>query len=335
MNTKEEVLAVIETLAKEHAITRDEVTRAYDQGANVVHREEAALSKKVGIAEVLSYIGGAIVFIGIVIFMGQNWSVLSFETKLLATLGAGIASYLVGVIIGRKEHLNGVSAAFHLIAALVLPTGIFVVFQEAGIDAGDSGVQTIISAILFAMYLASFGVFRKTIFALFSIIFGTWLFFALTSYLVSNNPYFNTEMFYEYRALAIGLTYLLFGYSFAKGSMTGLSGFLYGFGILWFLGSALALGGWEPNQNVFWELFFPALVFATLFLSVQLKSRAFLVFGSLFLIAYIFKITAEYFTEGLGWPLSLVLAGLLMIAVGYMSLTLNKKYIKSNGPTTP
>ena len=132
--------------------------------------------------------------------------------------------------------------------------------------------------------------------------------------------------FFEYRMLVAGISYLLIGYAFAKNEKAPLSGFLYSFGILGFLGAAFALGGWSPTQNVFWELIFPGLALGTLFMSVYLKTRSFLTFGSLFLMIYILKITGEYFTSGLGWPLSLVLAGLMLIAVGYLYVYLKKKY---------
>jgi hypothetical protein len=104
---------------------------------------------------------------------------------------------------------------------------------------------------------------------------------------------------------------------------------LYAFGSLGFLGAALALGGWAPEQNVFWELIFPLLVFGIIFLSIYVKSRAFLVFGSLFLIGYIFKLTGEYFSNTLGWPLALVLAGLLIMGVGYYAVRINRQYMKN------
>ena len=47
------------------------------------------------------------------------------------------------------------------------------------------------------------------------------------------------------------------------------------------------------------------------------------------LMAYILKITSEYFSSGLGWPLALILAGLAMIGVGYMSISIKKKYLSS------
>jgi ABC-type branched-subunit amino acid transport system permease subunit len=72
---------------------------------------------------------------------------------------------------------------------------------------------------------------------------------------------------------------------------------------------------------------YPLLVFGVIFLSVYVKSKAFLVFGTIFLIAYILKLTSEYFSSGLGWPLALVLAGLAIMAVGYYAVRINKRYL--------
>jgi len=120
---------------------------------------------------------------------------------------------------------------------------------------------------------------------------------------------------------------MLLGYFFFQGDMSGLSGPLYGFGVLLFLGMALSLGGWSPHQRVFWELIFPGLAFGVIFLSICVKSKAFLVFGSMYLMAYILKISAEYFSHSMGWPLALVLAGLALIATGCLTFYLNRKYL--------
>lgn len=325
MATKEEILQYIKDLAAQKVITKDEMDAAYDAGRGI--KTDQILVKKLGVAEILYYIGGAIVFLGISILLWQNWSTLSFATKVLSTLGAGVAAYFVGLLFSREEKTETVGSAFYLISALVTPIGLYVVFDNAGFDASSSGSQSLISGILLGTYLLSYLVFRKNVFTLFGILFGTWYFFSFTSFLVGGSPYFDYWKFYQYRILIAGLAYILLGYAFSKNDRAPLSGFLHGFGILWFLGAALSLGGWEPRQNVFWELVFPGLVFGTLFLSVYVKSKAFLTWGTLFLMIYILKITKEYFTSGLGWPLSLVIAGLMLIAVGYMSVYLKKKYI--------
>lgn len=327
MATKEEVLQYIRTLAEQNVVSKEELEAAFDSGSGI--KIDVVLTKKLGVAEILYYIGGAIVFLGISILLLQNWSTLGFGTKVLATLGSGIAAYFVGLLFSRDERTEIVGSVFYLISALVTPIGLWVVFDNAGFDASSYGSQSLISGIMLGTHLLSLLVFRKNVFTLFSILFGTWLFFSLTSFMVGGGSYFDDREFYEYRVLVAGIAYILLGYAFSKNERAPLQNFLYGFGILGFLGAALALGGWEPNQNVFWELIYPGLVFGALFLSVHIKSKAFLTWGTLFLMAYILKITSEYFLSGFGWPLALVIAGLAMIGVGYMSISLKKKYLSA------
>ena len=218
----------------------------YDEGAG----GDIILTKKLGIAEILYYIGGAIVFLGIAILVWQNWSTLSFPTRLIATLGAAVGAYIIGFIFSREEKFETIGDAFYLISALVLPIGLYVIFDNAGFDTGSAGIQSFISGIALALFLLSYVAFRKNIFTLFSIIFGTWFFFALTNFMVAGNPIFDWN-FFEYRTLVVGLSYLLVGYAFGKTARAPLSGFLYGFGILGFLGAALTLGGWSPRKMSF------------------------------------------------------------------------------------
>ena len=124
-----------------------------------------------------------------------------------------------------------------------------------------------------------------------------------------------------------GLSYLFLGYSFADSEKKSLSPWLYGFGVVAFLTAALCLGGYSPKQNVFWELIFPGLAFGVIFLSVYLRVKSFLVFGSMYLMMYIMKITQEYFTSGFGWALSLIVVGFAVMGIGYFAFYLNKKYI--------
>ena len=321
---KKELLKHIQDLASQQAITKDEVNSAFDAGIHGDAVEEVAHQS--GISHILYYIGGTVVFLGISVLIWQHWTALSGATKILSTLGSGIAAYIAAVFLSREERFEFVSRAFYFIAALVMPLGLHVTFYVSGLDTGSPGVQSIVSGILLATFLLSYFANRKTVFALFNIIFGTWLFFSFTSFLVGGRPGFGWE-FSAYRVLCTGLAFALLGYYFTETPHRTLRGALYGFGVFCFLGAALALGDWKPHQNGFWELIFPGLIFGVMFLSVYLKSKSFLTFGSLYLIAYIFKITGEYFAESLGWPLVLVLTGFGLIAIGYLHFNLKRKYL--------
>ena len=93
------------------------------------------------------------------------------------------------------------------------------------------------------------------------------------------------------------------------------------------LGAGLALGEWKPHQNIFWESIYPGLIFGVIILSTQLKSKTFLIFGSLALGVYLTKITAEYFSDSLGWAFSLVVVGFLLMGVAYLAVRIKRQYI--------
>ncbi|MFH1622180.1 MAG: DUF2157 domain-containing protein [Candidatus Omnitrophota bacterium] len=327
---KEEIINQIKDSVKDKIITKKEIMEAYE--AALEEKGKISISQHAKLSNILYYIGGIIIFLGIAIFIGQNWSYLNDISKISATLGAAVAAYIVGVLLSRYERLEPVAQAFFFISGLVAPLGLHVTFDLAGFELGEAGVQSIMAAILFITYIASFLLLKRTVFLIFSIIFGTWFYFSFLGYLIAGNVYFNTWRVFLYRMITVSLAYIFLGYFLSKKdkvSLERLSRWLYCMGILVFLGSALCLGGWSPRQNIFWELIFPGLALGIVFLSVTLKDQAFLVLGTFYLMIYILKITAEYFTNSLGWPLSLVLAGLALMIIGYFTFYLKKKYISS------
>jgi len=116
-------------------------------------------------------------------------------------------------------------------------------------------------------------------------------------------------------------------YGFEKTERAPLSRYLYFFGVIAVLSAGLALGNWKPNQNVFWELFYPGLALGIVFLSTVVNSRSFLVFGSIGFGAYLCKITAEYFSDSLGWPLALILMGSALIGIAFGAVRIRQRYI--------
>jgi len=342
MATKIEVLEDIKLLSSDSLITKEELLTAYCEGKGKsvgdrtdIDKQGPASSvgvtknKKLGLPEVFSYLGGGIVFIGIAILIIQNWSTLNFITKILVTLWVGIIAYAVAVYFGKSEKTENASMAFHVIAALVLPIGLFVLLDDLGLATADWWAHSIVSTTLFVVYIGSYFTFRKVIFTFFSVVFGTWLFFSVTN-LFFNDSITDGWQFFQYRLMFAGLVYILMGYLFAKSRNSHLTSSLYGFGCFGVLFSAFTLCGWSPNQNYFWEIISPVLVFASIYLSVKLKAISFLIFGTIFLMAYILRMTSEYFASSLGWPIALVISGLAMIGVGYISFSFKQKYLSKN-----
>ena len=319
---KQNVLESVTVLAAAGDLSEAELNAAYLEGAG-----GDAVERHARYSTVLYFIGGGVVVMGIVALIAQIWDDLGSVMHVVVTLGPGLAAFTVGSLLSRRQSLGAAGAAFFLIAALVLPLGLAVTLDEAGVHPDHLEWQSLISIVLMGAFVAAYLLFRSNSLLLYAIAFATWAFFAITGWIAGPNPGFGEVEFFEYRALAVGLSYPLLAFAFADTSRRELSGILYGLGSMTFLGAALALGDWKPNQNMFWELVFPGLVFAVLYASVHLKSRVLLTAGSGFLAAYLLKITNEYFSDSLGWPLALVISGMMLMGVGYLTLRLKKRYL--------
>ena len=319
---KQTVLESVSTLAAAGDLSEAELMAAFREGAG----GEAA-ERQTRYSTVLYFIGGGVVVIGIVALIAQIWDDLGSVMHVVVTLGSGIAAFTAGVLLSRRRWLGAAGPAFFLIAALVLPFGLAVTLDEAGLHPDHLQWQSLISVVLMGAFAAAYLLFRSNSLLLYAIGYATWAFFAITGWIAGPNPGFDDFEFFEYRALAVGLSYLLLAFAFADTQRRTLSGILYGLGAMTFLGAALALGGWKPSQSIFWEMVFPGLVFAVLYASVHLKSKALLTFGSFFLASYLVKITSEYFKDSLGWPLALVISGMMLMGVGFLTFRLKRRYL--------
>lgn len=318
---KQTLLQQIQTAAFNRIITKREVLAAFRQGLKDGNSD-------MSVFKILLYLGAAIVGLGVIILIWQNWATLPYTTKLFATLGVGIAAFYGGVIFGDDESLFGIDQVFYLISGLVLPVGFYVLFRHLGYDVKGDAVLSLMTVILFAIYLPSFFIFRKAILMIFSIIFATCLFYYGIGFL-SSGWIINRDSLVEYRFLVIGLGYLMLGHYFVRTRCANITGALYGFGAFFFLSAVLNLGDWAPHQNIFWEVALPVLSIGISFLSVSLKSKSCLVFGAIYLVASILKTTYEYFEHNLGWPIALIIAGVALIGVGYLTFYTYRKYLSS------
>ena len=317
---KQEVLHAVAQLAESGLLTREEVMSVFTRG-------ESVPAKTHKLVEILYYIGGAIVCIGVAVLIGQNWDTLPTVTRIFATLGVGLAALTSAVLFSSQRQSQKVARSFFMIAGVVLPIGLNVAWHEAGYLISQASVQSIIFAILLVVFAALYALYRQTVLLLFAILFGLALYYVVPSFLLKGRPIFDEPSFTEYRTLLAGLSLGLLAYYFRGRHGKSLTGVLYSVGSVAFLGAALALGGYQPEANVAWELAFPLLAFGLIFGSVQLRSKPLLVFGTLFLIAYIFKLTAEYFSDSLGWPMALVVAGLGIIGCAWGSIHVGRRYL--------
>jgi hypothetical protein len=104
-----------------------------------------------------------------------------------------------------------------------------------------------------------------------------------------------------------------------------------------FIGSATTLMatfglGMDGHQS-FYETLLLILSIIGIALSVWRKNQIYLFVGSIGLVLYIFSMGSEYFSDAVGWPITLFVAGILSMGVGYLLERLRKEYKQK--PTPP
>lgn len=320
---KDELLTAITHASAARSVSQQEVLLAFQKGEGKISQP----MRKLSIINILYALGGLIVVIGIFLFFEQRWETLSSTARILVTLGSGTAAYLAGIFLKRVEGFSGVATSFFLIFALLSPFGIYITLDTMNYQSPILNYENVIFSIMFVWVLASFLLLKMNIFRTFTVLYGSILFFSATGALLERNPAIEIDTAFEYRFLLLGISYGLIAYAW-KSIVPLLSSWMYALGTIMFLGAALSLGGYAPSANQAWEIAYIGLNFGILFLSVSLKSRAMLVLGSLFLMGYILKITAEYFSDSLGWPISLVLSGFALIGIGYVTYMMNQRYLR-------
>ena len=96
--------------------------------------------------------------------------------------------------------------------------------------------------------------------------------------------------------------------------LTGAGGFLYGV--------------FEAVERTPFELGFLAVAAAFVYLSAVLHSRTLLGVSTLAILAYTGWFTREHFIDSIGWPLALIVFGIVMMGLSALAVRTDRDYVR-------
>lgn len=304
-------------------ISREEILSRF---GNVVGQSSNQIintdDKHLSTTKILYLLGAAIVAIGIVIFISQIWSDIGSVGRIIVTLGLGLVFAGTGSVLLNTKPEDNIGAVFHAIGGLLVPGGTVVMLNELGVSFDTTWPVTLVFGAIFLFYLMLTLIQKHVVLTLFAFINGTVFIYLFVQSIIGNSFYLSGDI-YAYLTMVIGISYVLFARAFENTWNSKLTDILYFFGTLFFLGATYS----RVFDSVVWQLMYFFIVIGGVILSTQIKKRNILVVSTLFLIAHISFITGKYFADSLGWPISLILLGLIFIGLGYVTVNLNKKYI--------
>jgi len=325
---KEELLQELSAKISIGEISREEVLSRFDFVETAITQTDNKATRRFlnfSMTKMLYVLGATVVVIGIIIFIVQIWGDIASLGRIAITLGFGLLMAAIGSALLKQKSEDGIGAIFHLVGGVLIPLGVAVTLYELKIYSVSPWSLAVIFGIVSLFYLLLSVIHKHPVLTFFTIFNGTTFIYLLFD-LILDGPYYRYDDLYAYLTMVVGASYLFLAYAFRQGWNNKLFGLLCFFGSVGFLGAVFS----QVFDSVLFQLFYFLILFGALFLSVYMKSRIILSVGTLFLVIHISYITSKHFADSVGWPISLVILGFVFIGLGYVSFSVNRKYIKGN-----
>jgi len=310
MSDRSDVLLQIADLARRHNLSAEEIAAAL--GAP---RSDAASGRgRATLVRVLGYLGGTFVFAGIGVFVALQWESMNAPSRVVVTLGSGVAALALGLLAAREEQYEKAAMPLLLVAAALEPTGMLVVFGEYG-SGGDWRWASLVTsgamALQFGGLAASLGRSTPLFLAIVFAVLFWWTAFDLLG------------MGARYISACLGGSMLLAAVGLDRTRHAEISPVWY------LLGSAALLYGlFDIVRATMVEALFLAAAAAFVYVAALVRSRTLLFVSTLAILAYTGYFTGRHFADSIGWPLALIAFGIFMIAMSALAFRIDREYVR-------
>jgi hypothetical protein len=324
---KIQIISFIKAQLEQGRVTREEVI-ALANGANIQQPTEingnvavvdSRVSSSWNMVNTLYSMGAVIGIVGISILLGQHWTEIGFVGRIGVTLGIALLAYILGLLLNNSGQIM-LSQTFFIISAALAPISTYVLLQRFDIVFNNLN-QTYAALALIVIFGVAQYIARSNVLVLLLTGFGTWAYYSFILYMFGIFSIYDGDLL-KWGTVVLGLAYILIGYGYSRKTVaTPPVHILYGLGTLAALGAGISLGG-----N--WDFVYILFIFAAFYGSIYVKSQSMLIFGALFLIGYVLKLTYRFFLDSLGWPVALIISGACIIVVGFLAFHLSRQYLK-------
>ena len=310
------------------------------------------------------YLGAIFILAGIGTYIGMFWGSMGSAMRIFVTLGVGYILLLVLVSALHENKYPRAVAPLTFAMVFMMVCGWLVLIDEFFPSTGNwrnmalfvSGTMAVHMGVLFGKYqrtlFAIFGLFFVYAFmqvgldmlgmsyAHIAIVLGASLFLVGTALEKTSQPvlaelalligafWLNGGLFdviatataTNWASLMIGVCLVVTAYGLHKADRYPR---LIGLGYL--VGSAMLYAGlFDLVQNTPIELLYLAVTASILYACVVLQSRALLLTTVLAMLSFIGYFSAKHFVDSLGWPVTLVLTGIVFLGVGMIAIRVKR-----------
>ena len=304
---KQEAISEIHRIISECELTREDLKEVFNDTPEKTRSHATTLSKA------FAYFGGILFLSGIIAFVSMFWDDLGSLTRVTISLGSGFTMYVLALLACSEKRFNHVATVLVTIAGFLQPLGLFILLDEFFDIRLDLESNILVFGLLLIQQVFTFLAKQRTSFLFFAITYGSILTCSVGEYL---------HIDHEILLIALGGSLLWLAFKVQDTLHTPLACWLHFFGSTMVLYSVFDL-----LEGTHFEFLFFALNILIVFLSTIAKSRTLLATGTLSLFSYIAYFTLDNFVDSIGWPVALMILGLLFFGVSAIAMRIKQKYL--------
>jgi hypothetical protein len=304
---RDAALVEVQRLIAEHGFTADELLQSDAESPQADQRSSL-------LVKVLSYLGGMFVFAGIAIYIALEWDTMTSIARVIITLGSGVTAFILSLLALADSRYRGAGIPLMLIAALLQPTGILVALHEFG-PGGNEQVAALMTALVVGLqFLLTYTRHRLTT------VVAMMIFFLSAAWGLSLDL---MDIDGSLIGMSAGLMWLFTGLYFNRGLHDAFTPALFLAGAWAFLA-----GLFDMLEGTPVEIVFLAAASGMTYLGVWARSRTLNFASTIAILAYTAYFTSEHFADSVGWPIALIVIGLLMIGISALALRIDRTYLR-------
>ena len=353
----------IAQLMMTYDITLADVETLLRDGASV-NSTASARSKGDVAKALFTYLGAIFIFAGITTYIAMFWDSMGSAMRVLVTLGVGYIVLIVLVAALHENKFPRLILPLALVCVFTMTGGWFVLIHEVFPGSNNwrtptlfvFGTMALHQFILWAKYRLTVLAFTALFFiygfmqvgldilgvpmAHIAIVLGASVFLVAIALEKTSHRVLVEPM------LLIGISWLngglfdriaLFSSANWASLITGICVMSAAYGLHkqeryprltalgYFAGSIMVYAGlFDLVENTPFELFYLAVTASVLYACLVLQSRALLLTTVLAMLSFIGYYSAEYFSDSLGWPITLVLMGVAFLGVGAIAIKVKR-----------
>ena len=309
ISTRQDAIGQIQSLIKAHHISETEIHALYNM------TESGEIQSGSLLQRVMIYIGGAFIFMGLCVYIGMIWDDLTPVARIILSLGSGFIAFIMGLFcLGDKRFTKAATPLF-LIAAGLQPFGLFVFMDEYLPHTGQiAKAAAFVFGFMTIQQVIAFFATKRTSLLFFSLFF----FYSLLCTLLNL-----WEIDAPEGPLVIGLTGLMTSWGVAQTEHKSIAPFYF----FWF-SILTAAASFDLMRGTSFDVLLMGVSAGLIYLSIIATSRTVLTVGVLSLLGFLGYFTDEYFKDIVGWPIAMIVMGLIMMGVSVFAVKLGKKIAK-------